>query len=233
MVHVRRTEGREARIGVIAPRISLSNQYLKDLQHLGFKSYQDRQLKGVIDLDTHPRVVIQIDSLPRAFSSSSHPFDLIICDEWAQTLAHVFQERGGASPLDSKHLAGLALKGLSTLRGLIVRAGRLWVADNDLNSAHIASLVKYLRPDQARRVVRCTATPWEDQITASMCHGSTAFPTVTKELMAHVTDQLAAYTSHQAYTATAGTLLCNHLLLCPVLFNQTMRACAHGGAWCV
>jgi len=100
MQSVRARLGREARILIVSPRVSLSLQYLHDLETLGFVSYQDPALRrtvsqhGCLPTAHFPRVIYQVDSLGRAFGSDTPKFDMIVVDELCQLEAHVFQETG-------------------------------------------------------------------------------------------------------------------------------------------
>ena len=64
-------------------RVSLSKELVEMWRELGFELYSD--IKGPINLKDHPRVVIQIDSLPRVTNRS----ELLILDEIESTTAHL------------------------------------------------------------------------------------------------------------------------------------------------
>ena len=120
MQSVRARLGREARILIVSPRVSLSLQYLHDLESLGFVSYQDAALRrnvtqhGCLQTAQFPRVVYQVDSLGRAFDSDTPKFDMIVVDELCQLEAHVFQatERAAGGAGVGAQFAGLRLAGL-------------------------------------------------------------------------------------------------------------------------
>ena len=88
---IRQREHREARILFVTARVSLSMQTMELLRGLGFTMYAD--LSGAVSLQEHPRLIFQIESLPRVFSSDMEPFDAVYADEIAQSIGSTFALR--------------------------------------------------------------------------------------------------------------------------------------------
>ena len=68
---------------IIYFRVSLGEEIHEKLKPHGFEFYAD--LKGVIDLKKHPRLIIQIDSLHRIIGN----IDLLVLDETESLLSHL------------------------------------------------------------------------------------------------------------------------------------------------
>ena len=66
-------------------------QTMELLRGLGFTMYAD--LSGAVSLQEHPRLIFQIESLPRVFSSDMEPFDAVYADEIAQSIGSTFALR--------------------------------------------------------------------------------------------------------------------------------------------
>ena len=143
----------------MSPRVSLSLQYLHDLESLSFVSYQDPALRrtvsqhGCLPTAHFPRVIYQVDSLGRAFGSDTPKFDMIVVDELCQLEAHVFQETGTAAGGGAAaQFAGLRLAGLSTLRRLMEASDHAIFADNDLSLAHVQAWAETARRGRSKLV---------------------------------------------------------------------------------
>jgi hypothetical protein len=136
---------RPARVLFISSRKSLSTGIATDL---GLTDY--RQITGIYDdaaIRLHPRTVFQLESLKR-IPSDVKPFDLVIVDEPAALFAHTYA---------GSHSARL---GLTSATGLIKRAGRLYVSDNDLSTEMIRAF-RQLRKGMPSRVLVNGFKSWE------------------------------------------------------------------------
>ena len=137
-----------ATILIISSRRSLSAQLLADLREVcpGVTTYSD--IKGQLSTKTHRVSIWQIDSFSR-IPCDLPPFDLVLIDEPAQLLDHIF--RTSASNDD---------KNLTKLKTLMRRAHRLIVTDNDLTDAHVTAFLSIRPADKPHRVVRNVFQPW-------------------------------------------------------------------------
>jgi hypothetical protein len=161
-------------IVIVSSRKSLSAQLAHDIK--GAVSYD--HIRGNLDPTTHPVSVWQVDSLAR-IGPKVVP-DLVIIDELSQLTAHAWQ--GGNS-------AGKAAAGVSSLRALVQRAGRVIVSDNDLTAAQVEAFTK-LRPGKAYRVVRNAFQPWAARNTAvNIFEGKGAPATVRAKLWDFLDEQ--------------------------------------------
>jgi DNA polymerase elongation subunit (family B) len=79
-----RTHEKYGSVLLISPRRSFSDDMMARLKEIGFEDY--RAIRGVIDMSKHPRVIIQIDSLPRVVFGNGIPVDTILLDEFMGTL---------------------------------------------------------------------------------------------------------------------------------------------------
>ena len=207
---VKKAHKREARILIVSSRKTLTTAYLADpiLKELGFAAYNEPKLlkASPLDLESHPRTIWQIDSLPRGFERHMPGFDAIYIDEVAQMQAHVYQGRSAHTAVDQRqaHLSGLALTGLHTLRMLCEQAQVVVVMDNDLTEATVDAFTSTVRANRPYRVVQCTSQPWAEQCKASILLGDKGQQEATQKLIQHVREQKAAKRDGRVFTNTTG-----------------------------
>jgi hypothetical protein len=172
---------------IVSSRRSLSAQLVHDIGAVGY----DR-IRGNLDPKRNPVSVWQIDSLGRV-GPAVKP-DLLIIDEVAQLAAHAWQQSGSAG-------AGKAAAGVSTLRSLVNRAGRIIVSDNDLTSAQVEAFRK-IRPGRPSRVVRNAFKPWA-ATSVKVLTGKRAPMTVRAKLWAFLDEQHALRAAGHTWEAAA------------------------------
>lgn len=122
-------------IVVVYFRVSLSKELMKKWESLGFALYSD--LKGAIKLKDHPRVIIQVDSLPRLQGKT----DLLILDEIESTYTHLCS----STYLNHQEC-------YNTLKNYIQYTPKVLLADANLSDETLNALLKK-RMDQTVKVL--------------------------------------------------------------------------------
>ena len=135
----------DAKVLIVSARKSLSAQMCKDLEAVNAVSYT--KIKGMLNLGVNPVSIWQLESLKRV--DSANVFDLILGDELNSMAEHTFGRDCNAP----------ARAGMSTLRCLLEKAGRVIISDNDLTSAQVKA-VQCIRAGRPAMVVRNEYQPW-------------------------------------------------------------------------
>jgi len=166
-----------ARVLVISCRKTLSTALVNT-----FGATDYREIKGTFDnaaILEHPVSVWQVESLKR-IPSDVDPFDLIVVDEPAALLAHVYQPNANRA----------ARSGITRARVLLQRAVRIYVSDNDLSSAHVAAF-KTIRQGKVGKTLVNNHKSWEGT-SAEVVHGKTSPIEVRRKLFQFLDSQKSA-----------------------------------------
>ncbi len=189
---------------IISSRKSLSAQLAHDI---GAVSYD--RIRGNLDPKATPVSVWQLDSLGR-IGPDVVP-ELVIVDELSQLTAHAWQNQNGGG--------NKAAAGVSSLRALVQRAGRVIVSDNDLTAAQVEAFKK-LRPGKAARVVRNAFQPWA-ATSVKVLTGEKASPNVRAKLWEFLDAQHAARAAGLPWEAAAAP--CHSLKVARALAEEAAQ----------
>jgi len=147
-----------------------------------FNAVDYRTIKGDFTdsaISNAPVSIWQVESLKR-IPSDITPFDLVVVDEPAALIAHIFQP--GASRA--------ARVGLSMARSFIKHAGRLFVSDNDLTTAHVEAF-QTIRQGRGAKVLVNEYKSWGG-MEANIWKGGSAPIEVRRRLFQFLDAQAAA-----------------------------------------
>ena len=161
----------------VSPRKTLTYQTLADFRAVCPAATSYQNISGAIDLQRHPFVVCQLDSIER-FDADTAP-DLLILDELSATISHAMMGK-------PHHL--------TKLRKLVATAGRLIVTDADLTDNHVELLRKWRAGsagDALARVFRNVFQPWAGRA-YEIVEGRNAEVQVAARLLAFVAAAAAA-----------------------------------------
>lgn len=175
-----------ARVLVISCRKTLSTALVAS-----FGATDYRNIKGTFDdvaIQKHPISVWQVESLKR-IPSDVPPFDLVVIDEPAAMISHVYQP-------NASHAARV---GITKARGFIERAVRIYVSDNDL-STEVVDAFKHIRTNKECKVLVNKYKSWEDT-SAELIYGNKAPTTVRKRLFQFLEEQKTSRDAGQPWTA--------------------------------
>ena len=171
----------EPRVLVISSRQSLTTKVVRDLDGLDYRDAKrfvhrgGRKIEAI--LRDSPAIVCQVDSMG-LLPSDLPPFDLVVVDEPVALIDHVFSD-------SARHDAR---KGMSLAMIHIERAGRLYVCDNNLATAHVDAF-RQARPGRPARVLHNTHQAWRET-GATIYTGAASAAEVRRQLLEFVADQV-------------------------------------------
>ena len=133
----------EMKILIVLPRISLTDDYMREMMELGFDLYTDNKFKGKI---TGNRIIVCFPSLPRVRGE----FDLLVLDEYKaiKDLLHTLVKHAKEKDRISGKYKTKELKCYQALCQYVANTKRVYVADALLTNAHVLEISKMRRQSE-------------------------------------------------------------------------------------
>ncbi|CAH6419378.1 Origin of replication binding protein [uncultured virus] len=133
----------EMKVLIVLPRISLTDDYMREMRELGFEIYTDNKFKGKINGN---RIIVCFPSLPRVRGE----FDLFVLDEYKaiKDLLHTLIKKMRQRDRISGRYKSKDLKCYRALCQHIANTKRVYIADALLTNAHVLEIAAMRRQSE-------------------------------------------------------------------------------------
>ena len=206
--HIRQLSGKQLKVLLVSSRRSLSAQQQQEIAAAGIEIHSYQKIVGGLNVENTPISIWQVESLARAFSDEHNAatFDLVVIDEFAALLSHVFQTR------DQEEISSAAVVECTpALQGFQALCGHLGpefvkhliVMDNDLSQAHVDMFCTTVRKDVPFRVIANVAAPWAQQLNAQIFTGDEADAHVLSLIMQELETQVSNLEAKRSWKGIA------------------------------